>query len=46
MKQHKKDIRVVTLQMKERELDRKIKNYEDREAFMEAVGIIPSKKNA
>ena len=39
---HKKDIRVVTLQMKERELDKKIKNYEDREAFMEAVGLIPS----
>jgi hypothetical protein len=43
---HKKDIRMVTLQMKERELEEKIKKYEDREALMEAFGLIPSKKSA
>lgn len=42
----KKEIRVVTLQMKERELEEKIKKYEDREALMEAFGLIPSKKTA
>ena len=42
----KKDIRIVTLQMKERELEEKIKKYEDREALMEAFGLIPSKKTA
>ena len=42
----KKDIRMVTLQMKERELEEKIKKYEDREALMEAFGLIPSKKSA
>ena len=42
----KKDIRMVTLQMKERELEEKIKKYEDREALMEAFGLIPSKKTA
>ena len=42
----KKDVRMVTLQMKERELEEKIKKYEDREALMEAFGLIPSKKTA
>ena len=42
----KKEIRVVTLQMKERELEEKIKKYEDREALMEAFGLLPSKKTA
>ena len=43
---HKKEIRVVTLQMKKRGLKEKIKKYEDREALMEAFGLIPSKKTA
>ena len=42
----KKEIRVVTLQMKKRGLKEKIKKYEDREALMEAFGLLPSKKNA
>ena len=42
----KKDIRMVTLQMKEREFEEKIKKYEDREALMEAFGLLPSKKTA
>ena len=42
----KKEIRVVTLQMKKRGLKEKIKKYEDREALMEAFGLIPSKKTA
>ena len=42
----KKDIRMVTLQMKERELEEKIKKYEDREALMEVFGLIPPKKTA
>ena len=42
----KKDIRMVTLQMKERELEEKIKKYEDREALMEAFGLLPSKETA
>jgi hypothetical protein len=32
--------------MKERELEEKIKKYEDREALMEAFGLIPSKKTS
>ena len=42
----KKDIRMVMLQMKKRGLKQKIRKYEDRESFMEAVGLLQSKKNA
>jgi hypothetical protein len=42
----KKDIRMVMLQMKKRGLKQKIIKYEDREALMEAFGLLQSKKNA
>ena len=42
----KKDIRMVMLQMKKRGLKQKIRKYEDREALMEAFGLLQSKKNA
>ena len=42
----KKDIRMVMLQMKKRGLKKKIRKYEDREALMEAFGLLKFKKNA
>ena len=43
---HKKDIQIIELLMKNTEFNKMIEKYENREAFMEAVGLIPPKKNA
>ena len=42
----KKDIQIIELLMKNREFKKVIEKYENRDAIMEAVGLIPPKKNA
>ena len=42
----KKDIKIIELLMKNKELEKVIEKYENRDAIMEAVGLIPPKQNA
>ena len=42
----KKDIKIIELLMKNKELENVIEKYENRDAIMEAVGLIPPKQNA
>ena len=42
----KKDIKIIELLMQNREFKKVIEKYENRDAIMEAVGLIPHKKNA
>ena len=40
----KKDIKIIELLMQNREFKKVIEKYENRDAIMEAVGLIPPKK--
>ena len=42
----KKDIKIIELLMQNREFKKVIEKYENRDAIMEAVGLIPPKQNA